>query len=249
MRIITAVVMGSLLVGSSAMADELKAVRTITVSGQAERKVVPDEAHMTVNLNAMEPKLADAKAAHDAKLEKLMALVKKFGVDEKKVRTQSSNVQPVYSYVNDPKTNANVRRFDGYRVQTSLDITVVDTTKLGQLMDATSNAGFEQGGNPEWGDLMNVYYTLSDSDKIRSDLLQQAIANAKIKASSMAQAAGSSLGAVWQITEGGVQFQQPVPMMMSAVPAMAMSAKESVAPPAGEQQVTASVTISYELKN
>jgi uncharacterized protein YggE len=40
--------------------------RTISVSGQASRKLVPDEAHLKVNLNSMLPKMAEAKAAPDA---------------------------------------------------------------------------------------------------------------------------------------------------------------------------------------
>ena len=133
-------------------------------------------------------------------------------------------------------------------MQTSLDITVVDTTKLGQLMDATSTAGFEQGGNPEWGDLMNVYYTLSDSDKIRDTMLADAILNARAKAENMAKAAGAILGAVQQIQEGNSpNFNYPRPVPMMAMTKAELTSSAPIAPPAGEQQMQASVTVTFEL--
>lgn len=241
------ILVATLLLATPALAQEVKIPRTITVNGLAERKVVPDEAHMTVNLSATEKKLAAAKSAHDAKLKKLLSLTKDAGIPEKHVRTQHSNVQPIYSYKND--TNGrNTRYFDGYRVQTNLDITVADTEKLGDLMEAVMGAGFEKNTNEEWGQLVNVYYTLSKPEKIRDEMLTEAIANAKVKAERMASAAGSSIGRVYAITEGGApQFHPPMPMM-----AMKMAggvADAAMAPPAGEQEVNASVTVSYELKD
>lgn len=238
-----------LLLSVPAMAQEVKIPRTITVNGLAERKVVPDEAHMTVNLSATEKKLSLAKSAHDAKLKKLMGIVKDTGIPEKHVRTQHSNVQPIYSYKHDPQGRSQ-RSFDGYRVQTSLDITVADTDKLGDLMETVMNANFEQRTNEEWNSLVNVYYTLSEPEKVRDDMLAEAMANAKEKAERMASAAGTSIGRVYAVTEGGVpQFHPPMPMMAMAARAEGVAMDKSMALPAGEQEVNASVTVSYELKD
>lgn len=247
MKRFAAVLLSATLLASPAMAQqEVLAIRSITVSGMSERKVVPDEAHINVNLNAQHKDMATAKSAHNTKLTKLMDIVKKAGIDEKKVRTQSSNVQPVYTY-----QPPNKRTFEGYRVQTNLDITVGDTSKLGGLMDSITSAGFEQGANTEWGDLMSVYYTLSNPDAIRDEMLMAAIANAKAKAGRMASAAGAELGNVYQINEQGTSQFRPVMVMAArsemAPPAMPM-AKDSYAPPAGEQEVQANVTVTYELK-
>lgn len=237
-------------VASPVLAADVVAVRSITVSGMAERKVVPDEAHITVNLNAQDKDMAAARKAHQQKLAKLMEIVKKADIEERKVRTQSANIQPVYTYRNDAKGNSQ-RVFEGYRVQTSLDITVPDTAKLGGLMDAISSAGFEQGANTEWGNLISVYYAISNPDKLRDEMLVQAIANARAKAERMADAAGAKLGAVYQINENGTpQFRPMYAVGGRAVMAMAMKAEASMdaAPPAGEQEIQSNVTITYELK-
>ena len=239
------------LLATSVMADELKPVRSITVTGVAERKVVPDEAHLSVNLNAQAPKLADAKSAHDAKLKKLLGLAREAGIDEKKVRTQSSGVQPVYRYENDPKTGRNTRRLDGYRVQTAVDITVGDTSKLGGLMDAVTAAGFEQGANAEWGDLISTYYTLSNPEKIRDEILAEAIANAKQKAVKMAAAVSANVAGVVQLNETGaptLDFPRPMRPMAFGLGVAKVAESSGVVPPAGEQEVNTSVTVMFELK-
>lgn len=236
------------LLSSTALAEDRIAIRSITVSGMAERKVVPDEAHITVNLNAQNKEMAAARSAHQQKLAKLMGIVKKAGIEERKVSTQSSNIQPVYTYRN--TTNGNSERvFEGYRVQTNLDITVPDTAKLGGLIDSISSAGFEQGANTEWGNLLNVYYTLSNPDKLRDEMLVQAIANAKAKAERMASAAGAGLGNVYQINESGTpQFQPMYAAVAGRAAPMAMKAEmDTAAPPAGEQQLQSTVTVTYEL--
>ena len=245
----------SLLLSGKSHAAEMVPVRSITVTGFAKRHVVPDEAHLTVNLNSMDAKLAAAKTAHDAKLKKLMSIVDDAGIDEKKVRTQSSSVQPVYRYDHDPKTNRSKRTLEGYRAQTTVDITVGDTSKLGKLMDTVTAAGFEQGANAEWGDLTSSYYSLSNPERIRDEMLAEAIANAKDKANKMAAAAGANVSRVYQINESGApSFDFPRPMMMRAAAPMMAMAKDAggsaeMAPPAGEQEVNASVTVMFELKD
>lgn len=227
-------------------APEMLAVRTVTVTGVAEHKVVPDEAHITVNLNAMDKKIAVAKATHDAKLSKLMGIVKDAGIDEKKVSTQSSSTQPVYHYDNDGK-GKNVRTFDGYRVQTNIDITVSDTKKLGGLMEAISSAGLEEGADSEWGNLMSVNYTISNPMKLREEMLVEAMDNAKEKAAKLAEAAGAVIGSVYQISEGDTPRFAPMPMAMQA-PRGYSDAAARIAPPAGEQQLESTVNVTYELK-
>lgn len=241
----------ALLIANTANAQELQyqSIRTISVTGQTERKVVPDEAHINVNLNSMEVKLGAAKAAHDAKLAKLMAIVRGAGIDEKKVRTESSSTQPVYVYENDAQGRQQ-RLFKGYRVQTNVDVTVSDTTRLGDLSDQITGAGFETGANTEWGNLISTYYTISNPDKIRDEMLVDAIANAKAKAERMAMAAGASVARVHSITEGSAPMFQPrpMPMMAMAKAEFAGAAADAVAPPAGEQALNSTVTVVYELQ-
>lgn len=244
------ILIASVLFASGVHAQELQPIRTITVNGIAEQKIVPDEAHVVVNLNATNPKLPAAKAAHDVKLKKLMAIVDDHDIEANKVATQSSNVQPIYRYVTNPNTGQGEQKFEGYRVQSTLDITVGDTAVLGDLMEVIMQAGFEKEGNPEWGQLISMYYAISNPNAVREQMLMAAIGNAKQKASRMAAAAGASLKRVYQMTEGSVSNFNPRPMPMMAMmeSASLKSADAAIAPPAGEQEVNSTVTVTYELE-
>jgi uncharacterized protein YggE len=235
---------------ASAMAAEATAQRMITVSGSAERKITPDQAHINVNISGLDGKLENAKAQHDKKLKDVIAIAKSAGIDAAQIKTQNSSIQPQYTYDN------NKRQFKGYQVQTSLDILVKKVDDLGGVIEKLSSAKLESAAGNEWQGLLNVNYTLADPDKIRDEMLADAIKNARAKADRMAAAADAKIGRVVNIAEGGVPSFNfplpPVPMMARAMSMKAGAAMENdaaMAPPPGEQQVNANVTVSFELKD
>ena len=241
MRLFAAFLIVTALFTTAAMADD-KPVRSITVTGMSERKVVPDEAHVMVNVNAVNAKLETAKAEHDQKLRKVMDIAKKAGVDEAQMRTNHSSVQPRYSYEN------NKRNFQGYQVSTSLDITVKKMDAVGGLLEKLTSSGLENKADSEWMGLASVNYTIANPNKIRDEMTAEAIKNAREKAERMAAAAGASLGSVQQIQEGNAPQFIHAPRPMMAMAKMADTNEAAMAPPPGEQELNASVTVSYELK-
>lgn len=228
---------------STAFAADVVPVRSITVSGMAERSVAPDEAHIDVTLEATNLKLADAKAAHDAKLKKLFAIAEKNGIPQKNLSTQSSSVQPSYSY------SDNKRIFNGYRVQTSIDVKIDDIGKVGTLVEQIMASGLEEKNQEEYGQLLSTRYGIAKPDELRDALLADAIRNARAKAQHMAAAAEANLGRVYQVSEGEVPNFQPRPVMMMAraEAAAGFAAKDAVAPPPGEQELRSTVTVTFEL--
>lgn len=235
-------ILGILAIASAARADMVP-VRSISVTGMAERKVVPDEAHVIVTLGATQPKMADAKATHDAKLKKLYAIADKNGIDAKHLSTQSSSVQPYYTYDNGKQI------FRGYRVSTTVDMKLADTNKLGPVTEQIMASGLEEQNQQEYGQLLSTSYTISNPDKLREELLAEAIRNARTKAESMAAAAGAEVARVYQVNEGETPnyAPRPIPMMM-AMKAEGGMARDAVAPPAGEQDIRSTVTVIFELK-
>lgn len=231
----------ALLLVTPAVAAEPSTLRTITVSGQSERSIAPDEAHLTINFGALDKKLENAKTAHDKKLQEVLSITKAAGIAEAQVKTLSFTTQPQYTW----QTNKQV--FRGYRVQSTFDVTVRETSKLGELMDKLSSAGLEAGDGQEWGSLLSLSYHISNPEKIRNEMLADAIRNARAKAENMASAAGGKVGDVVQINESAAPnfIFQPQPMLAMA----AMEDKAAApAPPAGEQKVTATVTVVFELR-
>lgn len=231
---------------ASAARAEMVPLRSISVSGSAERKVVPDEAHVYVTLGATHAKMAEAKKLHDAKLAKLFSIAEKNGIGRNHLSTQSSSVQPHYSY-NDGK-----QIFQGYRMVTTIDVKIADTKKLGTTVEQLMASGLEENNQHEYGQLLSTQYTIANPDKIRDEMLAEAIRNARIKAENMAAAAGAEVARVYQINEGDApQFMpRPMPMMaMAKAEGAGDAAGEAAPPPAGEQELRSSVTVIFELKN
>ena len=238
-------ILGILAIASAARADMVP-IRSITVSGMAERKVAPDEAHIYVTIGATQPKMANAKSTHDTKLKKLYAIADKNGIERKHLSTQSSSVQPHYTY------SDNKQIFQGYRVQSTIDMKLADIAKTGEVTEQIMSSGLEEQNQNEYGQLLSTSYTLSNPDKIRDDMLAEALKNARAKADNMAAAVGAEIARVYQINEGDAPSFQPRPMMVMGMKADAApggAAREAIAPPIGEQELRSTVTVIFELKN
>jgi uncharacterized protein YggE len=98
----------------------------------------------------------------------------------------------------------------------------------GKLVDAAVGAGANGVSGPS--------LDVSDRDALYRDALHKAVDDAKLKAQSLADAAGLSLGGAVTITEGGSSAPMPVADKMSAV---------GTPIEAGTQEIQASVTVTY----
>jgi uncharacterized protein YggE len=225
-------------------------VRTLTVNGRAERLVVPDQSTLTVYLHAVDRDAKAAKAGHDRKLKTLLTITRDAGIAEKKIRTHRSAIQPYYTHKHNATTQRNESVFAGYRAFSNIAITLNDNAKLAPLMEAVAAAGFEDARAERWGSLMQTQYSLSDPRKLQDEMLSEAVANARAKAERLAKATNVSIRGVVAIVENGVPEWRPSPAGMHHNVAMARGAQDSaaVAPPAGEQQLEASVRVTYEIK-
>lgn len=104
----------------------------------------------------------------------------------------------------------------------------------GALVDAAVSAGATTVDGPS--------LSVSDTDALYRQALEQAVADARAKAQALARAGGFSVGAVDAVTEGGDATPEP-PMRAAAASA---AAPTPVVP--GTQDVTADVTVSFLIR-
>ncbi len=217
----------------TAHADDV--VRMITVQGQAHRDMVPDMASIDVTVESKNREAATAKKEMDAKLEKLYALSAKMGIDKKYLKTNYALLQPSYIY------NEGKQIFEHYHALTAVKITIKDMSKTGELMQALVGAGFDNMGG--------LQYSVDDEQSATQEVMLEALDNARAKAEKMASRMNEKLGRVLQISEGSAQHDRPQPIMMRAAKAEGFAADAAMAPPAGEQRINATATVSFELKD
>jgi len=201
---------------------------TITMTGHGEIKAAPDTATINAGVTSSAATAAAALSANSARMTELFDALKKLGVPERDIRTAGFSVSPQYTNGD----NNNPRRLTGYMVNNEVNVRLEDVTRTGAVLDTLVGAGANQ--------MNGIGFDIADPAPALEKARIQAIADARTRAQTYAQAAGVALGPVVSISEGGGE-SAPRPMFR----VMAMAAPTPIAP--GEQSVTADVTVVWEI--
>ena len=210
--------------------------RYITVSGKGEVSAAPDTAWISSGVNTQAKTAADALEENNQLMGEVIEVFLDADIEEKNIQTSGFNVHPVYDYSRDNKPP----KLAGYQVTNNVTVKVTDLKKLGDLLDDVVESGSNQ--------ISGIRFGFADDEALLDQARKAAIANAKKKAKLYADAADVDVGDVISISEMGIRAPQPVyhraemaaqsKMMDSSVPVMG-----------GEQEISASVTVVYELED
>lgn len=215
----------ALALPAAALADS----RTISVSGQGQASAVPDQAMLSAGV-ATVAHTADAALADNArKMTAVFAALKAAGVPERAIQTSNFSVSPQYS-----NNNNDAQRITGYQVSNQVDVTLDDTKKLGPAIDALVAAGANQ--------INSVNFGLRNNGALMTKAREAAMADARQRAETLARAGNVSVGGVLTISEGSTETPRPM------YRAVAMSAGLPTPTAAGEESVSVTVSVTYELK-
>ena len=203
--------------------------RTITVSATGSVKVTPD----AVRINATVTTVSTSNALALSEVGTSAAAVRKAllanGISTKDIKTQSLTVYPEYNYTQD-KGSVLI----GYRGSQSFEIVVRNAPNAGTVVDSIVAAGIDNL------QLNGVTPFVIDSTKALVSAQNVAVKNAKAKASSYAKLLGVKLGKVNYLIENSSPIYSG--------PLMAMDkASGSTVVDLGQQEVTVSITVSWNL--
>jgi uncharacterized protein YggE len=167
-------------------------------------------------------------------MNKVYAATKAAGVEEKDISTEQFSLDPQYDWNNGTQT------LRGYAASQSFLVKVRDLDKVSDVLTAATNAGANQAGN--------VNFTIDKPQQLEAQAREQAIAEAKQKAQTLASDLGMALGKIKGFSEDGAQPPVPIRYDMKAQNSVSAGAAIPDLPlPSGQQQVTSDVTITYEL--
>lgn len=206
---------------------------TITVQGEGESRAAPDQAQLSAGVTTTAATADMALADNARKMTAVFAALNRLGVPDRAIQTSNFSVSPQYPPYNQNATG--LQRIIGYQVSNQVDVTLDDTKKLGPALDTLVTAGANQ--------INSVSFSIKNANALEAMAREAAIADARTRAQTYAKAAGVSVGAVIAIQEGSGEAPRPVYRVMAAP--MAGAATPTAA---GEQSVTASVTVVFELK-
>lgn len=188
---------------------------TITVNGDAEVRVAPDEIVITAGVESRAATVAAASKDNDEKVRAVVDFLKKSGIEERNIRTEYLSIEPIYRDDNRYQQKgkaANVRaqanenadpfgpaeRDDspqpvGYQASRQFAITITDL----KLFEIIYKGLIEQGINRVRG----IEFRTSELRKLRDKARLGAVHAAREKAEAMSTELGATLKSVKTIVE------------------------------------------------
>jgi uncharacterized protein len=215
------------------MAVEAEGTQTQTIAGTRESHVVPDIAIVTAGVVTQAADAATAMRDNAARMARVIAALKRAGLADKDVQTQSVSLSPQYRYANNE-----VPVITGYQANNTVSVRFRDIGKSGAVLDVLVKEGANQINGP----------TLSiDNPEAAQDAARlSALKTLQARAALYAKAVGMQVRRIVSLSES-VEYQGgQVPMMAMARSADAAEAKTSIA--AGEQAVGVTVSAVFELQ-
>lgn len=206
------------------------AVLDVVAEGRTTR--VPDLATIRAGVVTQAPTAAGALSANATAMDKVLAALRRAGVQPRDLATASVQLSPQYRYGdNQPPV------VTGYQATNSVSVRFRDVARSGDILDAL----VAQGANQIDGPNLSVDQPEAALDEARADAVKRARARADL----YARAAGLRVVRVVSIAEAGQDDGGPDRPPLPYARAMAAEAKTQIAP--GEKDITARLQVRFLL--
>jgi uncharacterized protein len=220
--------------GSAVAAPGQAATRVVSVNGTGQVSLKPDIAYIYMGVHTELPSAAEAVSKNTADTQKLIDALKAAGIADADIRTSNFSIWQNQKYDPQGQPSGTV-----YAVDNTVYVTVRKLESLGDLLDAAVRAGANN--------VNSIQFDVADKTKALSDARKAAVEAAKKQAAELADAAGVSLGGIQSI-----QYfdSTPTPIVEGKGMGGGGTAAADVAVPInpGQLQITATVTINFEIK-
>jgi len=182
-------ILGSVLLifSINALADDKPEPRLITITGEAEVKVAPDEVVFDLTVQTINKDLRTAKSQADDRLKKVLELTRKYKIAPQDVQTDYIKLEPRY------RGNDESRLFLGYSVRKDLVFTLRDVTQAESLLSEVIESGVSR--------INSIRFQSSQLRKYRDQARALAIKAAQEKANALTNEIGQKIGKAYSIEE------------------------------------------------
>lgn len=209
----------------------------ITVNGQAEVLVVPDEVAFKLRVVTQDKDLGAAQAKNDQTVKNLLALARKYQIPPTQVQTDHISLSQRHS---DEEVTKKPSVFLGYLVIKKVVIVLRDVSKAEDLLAEIFKSGVSE--------IEDVDFRTTQIRKYKDQARAMAIKAAQEKAIALTKEIGQTIGKAYSITEEGVNSGLPANARNSTMYVGGSYSDEDSTIALGQISITARVTVSFELK-
>ncbi|MEX2608990.1 MAG: SIMPL domain-containing protein [Gemmatimonadota bacterium] len=227
-----------LLAPAAATAQQAEAPRTVSVNATATVERAPDEAVLNVAVVTEAETAGQAASANADRMAAVVATLRELGLENRDIRTTSYNLSPRYARTQ-PREGQTAPMIVGYTATNNVSITVDSIPRVGPVIDAVVRDGANR--------VDGIFFRISEPEPLHMEAVRRAVARARAEAEVLASAAGERLGRVLTITTSG--YTAPPPRPMYNMDMVRMESAQAAPTPieGGEQSVSASVSMVFEL--
>jgi uncharacterized protein len=211
--------------------------RTVTVTAEGKAFAVPDTAEASFSVVSQGKDPVTLTTENNKKVQAVVDALKGMGIEPKDVQTTGYSLNPNYSY------ESGRTRLDGYSLNQTVTVKFRDFDKAREALGKLPSLGVNQVGS--------LSMSVADEEKAMTEARNDAMAKARAKAASIAEAGGSRLGRLVLVNESGTGPRPPMPYYASKEAfGMGADAVQNAAPTIepGSQEARVSVTLTYELE-
>jgi uncharacterized protein YggE len=212
----------------------------ITVTGQAEIMVVPDEVNFSLRVVTMEKELEPAMTKNDQIVKAVFAIARKYQIPPTQLQTDWINVSQRFS---DERVTRQPPVFLGYTVTKNVAIILRDVSKTEDLLADIIKSGVSE--------VQNVSFQTTQLRKHKDEARARAMKAAQEKATAMAKEIGQTIGKAYSIKEDGPTYNFSYAQNSNSnfrADSGEASANDENTIALGQISITARVTVSFELK-
>jgi uncharacterized protein YggE len=236
--LLAALAIGAAILPAAVEAQQASITQTIAgtrldVNATGEVTRVPDVAIISAGVVSRAPTASAALQETAARIDRVLAALKRAGVADRDVQTSNVNLNAEYRY---PENQA--PQLVGYTATNSVTIRFRDIRSTGKILDALVN----QGANQISGPSLVVDKPEAALDEARS----KAIAIGRERAEIYARSLGMRVARVVSVNESGGSYPAPPPMPMYARAEAAQAADTRIVP--GEQKLQVNLAMTFELQ-
>ncbi len=209
--------------------------RLITVLGEAEVKVAPDEVVIAMSVETAHRDITLAKKTNDARVRNIIALAEQFKILPAQIQTGQLNIEPRY------RDNYEKKEFIAYFVRKRIVVHLKDLSKFEDLLSSFLAAGVNY--------IEGIQFRRSDLEKYQEQAQAKAVRAAQAKAARLAKELGQTIGRPHLVQEERTNVYPVVTapnLTLRAYDGAAEAAAGALAP--GEISIRSAFIVSFALE-
>ena len=193
--------------------------------------MTPDKASLSIGVQTADSSSKTAQDKNSKDVNNVIGALLDYGVKEKDISTSSFDLYANYDYSKD------VSKLTGYTATTMLTVKNLDVKDVGELLEKAGEAGVNQ--------VNGISFDYTETEAAYDKALDAAMDRAQEKAEKLAAREGCRLGKILSVSEGDSNGSAAYTGARAYKESAMADGGMNVMP--GESDVTATVTVTYQL--